>query len=264
MLTPYHTELSFYAKSFYMNIDERTVEDKATPFYKEVVELLLDHEFPFLIGGAFAMRHYTGIYRDTKDLDVFCKAEDYPSIAGIFDKEEFKIEVTDPRWLAKVYKDSHFVDFIFNTTNNICPVTESWFENSTSVQLFDHTLQLVGVEEMIWTKLYVHNRERYDATDINHIILKYGHKVDWERLLHLMANHWHLLLAQILNFQFVYPSNKDIIPRWLFSKLLRLAEEQFDLPPPVTKVCLGPLIDQTNYEIDIKEWDFKSLTTKTV
>ncbi len=95
-------------------------------------------------------------------------------------------------------------------------------------------------------------------------MLRYGQQINWERLLHLMANHWHLLLAQILNFQFVYPSDKDIVPRWLFSKLLQLAEHQFDLPAPVVKVCLGPLIDQTNYEIDIKEWGYKSLTTKTV
>jgi hypothetical protein len=68
------------------------------------------------------------------------------------------------------------------------------------------------------------------------------------------------LLAQILNFQFVYPSDKGIVPSWLFKELLQLAEKQFDLPPPVTKVCLGPLIDYTNYEIDIKEWNYKSLT----
>lgn len=247
-----------------MDLDQPMKEDIATPFYKAVVELLLENDFPFLVGGAFAMRHYTGIYRDTKDLDIFCKAEDYPTIASIFAKEDFVIEVTDPRWLAKVYHGPHFVDFIFNTTNNICPVNDSWFENSVTIDLFDRRLPLMGVEEIIWTKLYVHNRERYDATDINHIMLRYGQQINWERLLHLMANHWHLLLAQILNFQFVYPSDKDIVPRWLFSKLLQLAEHQFDLPAPVVKVCLGPLIDQTNYEIDIKEWGYKSLTTKTV
>ena len=247
-----------------MEKEEQLLKDKATPFYKNVIELLLKNNFPFLIGGAFALRHYTGIYRDTKDLDIFCKAEDYRDMIGLFADLGFDIEVTDPRWLAKVYKGPYFVDFIFNTTNNICPVNDSWFENSIPIELFDHQLQLMGVEEIIWTKLYVHNRERYDATDINHLILRYGDKIDWERLRHLIGIHWHLLLAQLLNFQFVYPSDKGLVPSWLFKDLLQLAEKQFDLPSPVVRVCLGPLIDQTNYEVDIKEWDFKSLTTKTV
>src|SRR5690554_82221 len=247
-----------------MNLQEQIRMDIATPFYKDVIDILLESRYPFLIGGAFALRHYTGIYRDTKDLDVFCKPEDYTSILKIFAEKGYDIEITDPRWLAKVFKDSHFVDFIFNTTNNICPVTDSWFDNSVPIDLLGHSLQLMGVEEVIWTKLYVHNRERYDATDINHIFLRYGEKINWEKLLNLIGNHWHLLLAQLLNFQFVYPSDKNIIPHWLFAKLLQLAEKQFDLPAPVIKVCLGPLIDQTNYEIDIKEWNYKSLTTKTV
>lgn len=247
-----------------MSKEKKLTKDKAYPFYQTIIETLLKNDLPFLIGGAFAFRHYTGIYRDTKDLDIFCKPEDYPKIIHLLDINGFQVEVNDPRWLAKVFDGPHFVDFIFNTTNNICPVTDSWFENSVSLELFGQQLQLMGAEEMIWTKLYVHNRERYDGTDINHIILRYGDKIKWERILQLIGLHWHLLLAQLLNFQFVYPSDKHIIPSWLFKELLKLADNQFELPSPVTKVCLGPLIDHTNYEVDIKEWDYKSLTTKTV
>ncbi|HEY1908270.1 MAG TPA: hypothetical protein VGG91_19625, partial [Myxococcaceae bacterium] len=30
----------------------------------------------FLVGGAYAFAHYTGIYRDTKDLDLFIRPGD--------------------------------------------------------------------------------------------------------------------------------------------------------------------------------------------
>src|SRR5690606_6118953 len=144
-----------------MNKVNKIPKDKASSFYKEVIGILLENGFSFLIGGAFALRHYTGIYRDTKDLDIFCKAGDYPDMIHSLSEKGFEIEVTDPRWLAKAFKRPHFVDFIFNSTNNICPVMDSWFENTSSVTLFDHKLKLMGIEEMIWTKLYVHNRERY-------------------------------------------------------------------------------------------------------
>ena len=35
------------------------------------IEVLLEAEVPFLVGGAYAFATYTGIYRDTKDLDLF-------------------------------------------------------------------------------------------------------------------------------------------------------------------------------------------------
>ena len=41
------------------------------------------------------------------------------------------------------------------------------------------------------------------------------------------------------------------------------AHEQYDLPPAVDKVCRGPVIDQTQYATDIKEWDYKVSTIKT-
>jgi hypothetical protein len=65
-------------------------------------------------------------------------------------------------------------------------------------------------------------------------------------------------------FQFVYPSDyREIIPRWLFDELLYMAREQYDLPAAVEKVCRGPVIDQTQYGTDIKEWNYKVSTMKT-
>ncbi len=64
--------------------------------------------------------------------------------------------------------------------------------------------------------------------------------MDWKRVLMRLDQHWHLLLAQFLNFKFVYPSERHIIPRWIFDELVERAKIQFDLPSPIAKVCLGP------------------------
>jgi hypothetical protein len=42
------------------------------------------------------------------------------------------------------------------------------------------------------------------------------------------------------------------------------AQGQFDLPLPVEKVCLGPIIDQTQYRTDIVDSEYKVVTIKTV
>jgi hypothetical protein len=126
-------------------------------------------------------------------------------------------------------------------------------------------MQLIAPEELIWAKIYVQNRERFDGADVNHVILKSGKNLDWKRLMSHMEQHWHLLLAQLIIFQFVYPADfHEIIPRWLFEELMKRAHEQYDLPSPTEKVCRGPIIDQTQYSTDIKEWNYKVMTIMTV
>lgn len=238
---------------------------ESTEFYKEALEMLNASGCQYMLGGAFAMFQYTGIFRDTKDLDIFCKSSEYPKILKYFASQGYKTELTDVRWLAKVFHGDYFIDIIFDTVSNICTVDDSWYERATTGYFADVPVKFIPVEELIWCKIYVQNRERNDNADINHILLKYGRNVDWNQLLFRLDTHWHLLLAQLLIFQFVYPADyHEIIPKWLFDELMNRANEQYDLPPPVEKVCRGPLIDQTQYQVDIKEWDYKSYTIKTV
>ena len=233
-------------------------------FYKEAIELLNLNKIPFLVGGGIAMSQYTGIQKDRKDLDIFCKPTEFPTILKFFADQGYQTELTDVRWLAKVFKEEHYIDIIFDTVNNICRVDDSWYDNATDGSFEGVPVKLVPAEELVWCKLYVQNRERHDSADVNHIILKYGKNLDWKRVLFRMDPHWHLLLAQLLIFQFVYPSDyHDIIPEPMFKELLRRAEEQYQLPASQEKVCRGPVIDQTQYSIDIKEWDYKVSTIKT-
>lgn len=240
-------------------------KQESTAFYKEALEMLVASDCQFMLGGAFAMFQYTGIFRDTKDLDIFCKSSEYPRLLKYFADKGYRTEVTDARWLAKVFHGDYFIDIIFDTVNNICTVDDSWYERATVGEFAAVPVKFIPVEELIWCKIYVQNRERNDNADVNHILLKYGANVDWKILFQRLDTHWHLLLAQLLIFQFVYPSEyRDIIPKWLFDELIRRANEQYELPAPIERVCRGPLIDQTQYQVDVKEWNYKSYTITTV
>ena len=245
-------------------IETEEQKKEAHAFYREALEILEECGTNFMLGGGFAMSNYTGIYRDTKDLDVFCKPSEYSKILKHFASKGYRTELTDVRWLAKIFKGEYFIDIIFDTVNNICTVDDSWYEHATWSEFAGMPVRFLPAEELIWCKIYVQNRERYDGADVNHIILKHGKKLDWNRILFRMDPHWHLLLAQLLLFQFVYPADyHDIIPQWLFDELMNRAKEQYDVPPALEKVCRGPVIDQTQYMVDIKEWDYKVSTIKT-
>src|SRR3954468_8132855 len=105
-------------------------QTEAHTFYKDALTLLCESKVDFMLGGGFASFHYTGIERDRKDLDIFCKSTEYPKILKFFAERGFETELTDVRWLAKVFKDEHYIDLIFDTVNNICRVDDTWYQHA--------------------------------------------------------------------------------------------------------------------------------------
>lgn len=240
-------------------------KEQAHSFYREAMDILKACNCRFMLGGAFALFHYTGIFRDTKDLDIFCKPGEYTHILYLFAEKGYKTEITDARWLAKVFKDDFFIDIIFNSPNNICRVDDTWYDHAVTARFEGFDVLLIPPEELVWCKIYVQNRERFDGADVNHVLLRYGHKLDWKKLFARMETDWQILLAQLIMFQFVYPSDfTSIVPQWLYEELLRRAADAYHLPVPMMRVCRGPLIDQTQYGVDIREWHYMVSTIRSV
>lgn len=73
-------------------------------FYRDALKELNAIGYPYLIGGTYAVMAYTGITRNTKDIDIFCKAGDYPAIIHGLEQRGYRWELMDERWIAKVFK----------------------------------------------------------------------------------------------------------------------------------------------------------------
>jgi hypothetical protein len=211
---------------------------------------------PFLVAGAYALFEYTGIYRDTKDLDLMLPRRDLRRSLQVLGAAGFRTEVPDARWLAKAWAGEHFVDLIFASSNGLVPVDGSWFEHAPHAVVLGQRCKLVPAEEMIWSKGYVGGRERYDGADINHLILTCGAQLDWGRLLKRFGNHWELLLSHLVLFGFVYPSERDVVPPWILQELSsRLASQE--LAPGLPRRCRGNLLSPAAYEHDYERWGFE-------
>lgn len=232
---------------------------KAEAFYAECLRLLKKSRIPFLLAGTFAVSAYTGLQRPTKDIDIFCRAGDYPRILSYFQKLGYTAEIEDERWLAKVWHGRYFFDVIFNSTAAVAPITDQWFSESRTARVYGTQVNLVAPTELIWSKAFVQDRTRYDGADIAHVILKQHDNVDWKRLLSYMDQYWEVLLIHLLNFRFIYPTERECVPRWLFDELLTRVKQRADLPMPHIKVCRGRLLSRSDYAIDITEWGFADI-----
>jgi len=228
-------------------------------FYAESLRLLDASGIPFLVAGTFAVNCYTGINRMTKDLDIFCKAGDFPRVLLHFRDHGFDTEIEDERWLAKVRRDDCFFDVIFGSAATVVTVTEQWFQESHPAELYGVRVNLTPPTELIWSKAFLQDRHRYDGADIAHLILRQGERIDWRRLLAYMEQYWEVLLVHVLSFRFSYPSERHRVPRWLLDELLLRVRQQADLPPPQAKVCRGRLLSPRDYEVDVKAWGFADI-----
>ena len=229
---------------------------EAGAFYDEAIRRLAETGIPHLLAGTFALSAYTGISRQTKDLDIFCKAGDYPRILAHFQQLGYAVEIEDDRWLGKVFKGKHFFDVIFASANGAMPISDLWFEHAQRTEAFGVPVSVVGPTELIWSKCFIQQRHRFDGADIAHLLLRAHDQVDWVRLLDYMEAHWEVLLVHLLNFRWIFPTERQIVPAWLLDELLDRLAAQRGLPAPQTKVCRGRMLSQADYEIDVKLWGF--------
>ncbi len=228
--------------------------DRAEAFYGRAVEYLVRSGVPFMIGGAYAIREYARVFRETKDLDTFCLPDDCPRLLNALAAAGFATEVTDPLWLAKGFHGNDYIDIIFGSSNGLCWVDDLWFRYAREMRLFGHTVKVIPPEEMIWSKAYVQHRHRFDGPDIVHTLLHQGRSLDWQRLLARMDRDWELLLAHLLTFRFAYPSERDTIPAWLMDKLCDRVKEQLREPAAPGTDSRGWMLSP-DYESDVSNRD---------
>ena len=226
-------------------------------FYCEALRMLDGSGIPFLVGGAKALARYAGIERETKDLDIFVLPADCPRVFQLFSGYGYRTELTHAHWLGKVFYGEIFVDVIFSSGNGIAAVDEDWFRHAVPDRVVGVPVRLVPAEELVWSKGFVLERDRFDGADIAHVIRGWGGRHDWERLLERFGPHWRVLLAHLVLYGFVYPQEASRVPSSVLEGLLRRLREEGEAPAAGDRVCRGTLLSLSQYLVDINEWGYR-------
>jgi len=229
--------------------------DPCADFYADALEVLASSGVPFLVGGTFAYARYTGIDRETKDLDVFVRPADLARTLETFAGAGYGCEVPFPHWLAKVSRGESVMDIVFGSGNGVALVDDEWFAHAAEGEVIGQRVRLCPPEEMIWSKAFVQERERFDGADVLHLLREAGRSLDWSRLLARFADHWPVLLSHLVLFRFVYPDRRDQVPSAIVSELARRLTEQ--QPEPHHDVCYGTLLSREQYLHDTQQLGYR-------
>jgi hypothetical protein len=229
------------------------VKPRTAAFYSHVIEALEEEEISFLLGGAFAFEVYTDIGGRTKDLDLFLRPADVRKTMTAMQRHGYETEVKADHWLAKIMLGNDFVDVVFGSGNGLAVVDDGWFENARPAEVLGHEVRLIPIEEMLWSKSFIMERERYDGADVAHLIRVAGRTLDWRRLVDRFDGFGPVLLAHLILYDLSYPSERGRIPDWVRNELLDRARRG-DVDPDLieNQVCYGTILSRSQYLPDVE------------
>lgn len=225
-------------------------------FYRRTLHVLSDSHIPFLVGGSHAFLQYTGIVRNTKDFDLFIRREDLDRALDALRDSGYRTEITFPHWLAKAHQSGDHVDLVFSSGNGLCRVDDDWFEHAMEAEVLGMPVKIVPIEEFLWQKSFVMERERFDGADVMHLMRHCADAMDWQRLLRRYDRYWPLLLTYMTMFTFIYPSERNRIPADVFEELHTRFQHQLASEPSEERVCQGTLVSRGQYMVDIGQYGF--------
>src|SRR4051794_13848521 len=213
--------------------------------YQCVLDRLAEEQMPFALGGGLAVGVYTGIGRHTKDLDLYILPEDrhrakhIATDCGLADYYETK--PYNREWIYRAHDGTVIVDAIWSMANKRAEVDWAWLDGGPLIRMFNQEFRVIPPEELIWSKLYVMQRDRCDWPDILNLMSATGPWLDWNHLLRRVEGDLPLVKGLVSVFAWVSPERARELPAWVWQKLD--LEEPLAVPDPEGRPSRPDLLD---------------------
>ena len=202
------------------------VTDEQWSTYREAIQALRAAGVRFLLGGGFALATYVGRWRDTKDIDFYIMQQDREKAVDVLSKAGFEDYFGqlpyDRKWIYRSTRDGVIVDIIWAMANQRAQTDEEWFERAPAANVRGEALRVIPMEEFLWCKLYIMQRDHCDWTDVFNLIYAVGQQLDWDHLLDRLEEDWPLLKGLLTVYIWLCPEQSRELPQAL--------REELDLP----------------------------------
>jgi hypothetical protein len=199
------------------------IPDSEWAVYSRVIREIRSAGIRFAFGGAFATAVYTDQLRNTKDFDFYFLPADRERMeqaltrAGLHD--HFERLSYDRNWIYRASQDDVIVDAIWQMANYRAQVDEQWLARGPEIVIRGEALRAIPIEELIWSKLYVLQRERCDWTDVFKLIDAQTASIDWDHLLDRLADDAPLLAGALEVYSWLAPDRAGRIEQRVWERL---------------------------------------------
>ena len=191
--------------------------------YSEVITSANDRALPFFVGGALCVAAYTGVWRNTKDLDLFIphdRRDDFVDlISAIGFTDLFEQQQYERHWIYRGVRDGMIVDLIWNAPNGVLEVKREWLVDSPELTIRGQQIHILPPEELVRAKLYVVQRKRCDWTDLLNVLHAVGPVMNWDHLLTELADDARLLAGLLSVFAWICSTTASELPPRVWREL---------------------------------------------
>lgn len=205
------------------------VTDEQWATYRDAIQALRKTGIRFLLGGGFALATYIGRWRNTKDIDFYILHEDRDKAVAALSKAGFEDYFStlpyDRKWIHRNTRDGVIVDIIWAMANQRAQTDEQWFERAPAAMVRGEALRVIPMEEFLWCKLYIMQRDHCDWTDVFNLIYAVGKELDWEHLLARLEEDRPLLKGLLTVYGWLCPEQAGELPQGIRDELELLQPE---------------------------------------
>ena len=201
----------------------RTISAQQWRIYRRAIQTIREADIPFLLGGGFALATYTGRWRDTKDIDFYIRPQDRQAVVDALTRAGFADYYSrlryDRKWIYRSVQSDVIVDMIWAMANQRARVDPLWFEHAGSVSIRGEHVAVIPLEEFIWCKLYIVQRDHCDWTDLFNLLHVAGRRVNWNHLLERLDEDRPLLRGLLSVYGWLCPKRAQQLPEYLWRVL---------------------------------------------
>ncbi|MGN6553155.1 MAG: nucleotidyltransferase [Verrucomicrobiota bacterium] len=201
----------------------RAINSEQWELYRAAMNAVRAAGIPFMLGGGFSMAIYTGRWRNTKDIDLYIRQEDREAaaavLAGIGFQDYFRQLPYDRKWIYRSTRDGVIVDLIWGMANQRAQVDDHWFSAAPAISFKGESLSVIPIEEFVWCKLYIMQRDHCDWTDVLNVLYAAGPEINWDHLLWRLEDDWPLLKALLSVYGWLCPRQAILLPAALRERL---------------------------------------------
>lgn len=199
------------------------VSEQEWSYCREILSEAKRRGISFAVGGGLAFSVYADRIRNTKDVDIFILPKDRDAMieitATLGFADYYEQLPYERHWLYRAHRNGVIVDLMWRMANDRAEVDEGWLKGGLTVSIHGDDMPLLPREELIWSKLYVLQRDRSDWPDILNILLIEAASLDWQRLLEKVGDDARLLGGIILVFSWLCPEKAASLPKWIWERM---------------------------------------------
>jgi len=232
----------------------RIIDPVEQDHYIRALTALNDAGINFMLGGAFAVCHYSNWWRNTHDLDIYITPDQLEKAKLCIDVAGFKNMGEqmegDNEWIYHARRDGTVIDLIYRFANLANYIQPDWFDRAPWAKFLGVDVQILPLEELIWMKIFVINRDRCDWPDIMRIIRSQCSNLNWHRLIEVLGDEHCLLLEGLIAvYDWQNPGCMECIPGEIRMYLAKNHKEYLKHPVNVEREhLLDPWLNQRNDE----------------